>query len=101
VTERIQISPKGGGSYSVSLNADGVSTDHEVGVPPDLLSALGLGSGDEQRLVRASFEFLLEREGPESILGRFDLDVIGRYFPDYVTAVAEKLAPSPPDDESR
>ena len=34
-------------------------------------------------MVRRSFEFLLEREPPESILRSFDLTVIGRYFPDY------------------
>jgi len=43
-------------------------------------------SGDAagvEDLVRRSFEFLLERESPGSILGRFDLAVIQRYFPDY------------------
>jgi hypothetical protein len=34
-------------------------------------------------LVRRSFEFLLEREPPQSILRRFDLAVIQRYFPEY------------------
>ena len=34
-------------------------------------------------LVRRSFEFLLEREPKASILRRFDLPLIGRYFPEY------------------
>ena len=34
-------------------------------------------------LVRRSFVFLLAREPKESILGRFDLPLIGRYFPEY------------------
>ena len=34
-------------------------------------------------LVTRSFEFLLEREPPHSILGRFKLADIERYFPDY------------------
>jgi len=34
-------------------------------------------------LVARSFDFLLEREPPGSILNRFDLSVIQRYFPDY------------------
>jgi hypothetical protein len=33
--------------------------------------------------VRRSFDFLLEREPPSSILRTFDLAVIGRYFPEY------------------
>jgi hypothetical protein len=37
-------------------------------------------------LVTRSFEFLLEREPPTSILRRFDLTDIERYFPDYPTA---------------
>jgi hypothetical protein len=39
-----------------------------------------------QDLVTRSFEFLLEREPPESILRRFNLTDIERYFPDYPTA---------------
>jgi hypothetical protein len=33
--------------------------------------------------VRASFRFLLDREPATSILARFSLDVISRYFPEY------------------
>ncbi len=36
-----------------------------------------------ERLVEASFAFLLEREPRESILGTFDLSAISRYFPEY------------------
>ncbi len=45
----------------------------------------GRGGGEVgvEDLVRRSFDFLLEREPPSSILGRFDLSVIERYFPDY------------------
>ena len=34
-------------------------------------------------LLRRSFEFLLAREPKASILGQFDLPVIGSYFPEY------------------
>ena len=33
--------------------------------------------------MRQSFAFLLEREPAGSILPRFDLTVIGRYFPEW------------------
>jgi hypothetical protein len=36
-----------------------------------------------ERLLEASFEFLLQREPATSILSRFALSVIERYFPDY------------------
>jgi hypothetical protein len=67
-------------------------TRHEVVVPGALLSTLGLTADDEPRLIRSSFEFLLEREPATSILRRFDLDVIGRYFPEYLQVVGERLA---------
>lgn len=41
------------------------------------------GRGDVEDLVRRSFDFLLEREPPSSILSRFELPVIERYFPEY------------------
>ncbi|GBE26601.1 hypothetical protein BMS3Bbin03_00516 [bacterium BMS3Bbin03] len=42
-------------------------------------------------LVKKSFEFLLEREPKESILSRFDLMVIGRYFPEYEQEIKNRL----------
>ena len=33
---------------------------------------------------------LLEREPKESILGRFDVSVIGRYFPDFESAIRDE-----------
>lgn len=33
--------------------------------------------------VEAAFRFLLDREPKESILGRFDVSVISRYFPEF------------------
>ena len=44
-----------------------------------------------EELVRRSFEFLLEREPKESILARFDLPVIGRYFPEYEREMKRRL----------
>lgn len=43
----------------------------------------GLEVGDVGDLVLRSFDFLLEREPPSSILETFDLAVIQRYFPEY------------------
>ena len=41
--------------------------------------------------MRRSFEFLLEREAKESILSRFDLPLIGRYFPEYEKEIRKRL----------
>ena len=50
------------------------------------------GSVSAERLIEASFEFLLEREPKESILRTFDLPVIERYFPEYPGAIGKRLA---------
>jgi hypothetical protein len=36
-----------------------------------------------ERMVEAAFRFLLDREPKESILSRFDVNVIARYFPEF------------------
>jgi hypothetical protein len=42
-------------------------------------------------LLEASFTFLLEREPKEAILGRFELPVIERYFPEYRALIGAML----------
>ena len=64
-------------------DADGSGTEHEVAVARFDLERLAPGATDPTDLVRRSFAFLLEHEPKESILRRFDLPVIGRYFPEY------------------
>jgi len=36
-----------------------------------------------EELIKKSFEFLLERESKESILSKFNLEIIKKYFPEY------------------
>jgi hypothetical protein len=65
---------------------------HTVTVPEDLLDDLAITPQEAERLVRESFEFLLEREKPTQILREFRLDEIGRYFPEYRTEIADRMA---------
>jgi len=58
-------------------------TSHEVAVTKADLARLAPAASSPDDLVRRSFTFLLEREPKESILRRFDLMVIARYFPAY------------------
>jgi hypothetical protein len=41
------------------------------------------GGRSPERLIEAAFRFLIDREPKESILARFDLSVIARYFPEF------------------
>lgn len=80
---------RGVGSWScdVTVGSDVRATHHEVTVEDATLRALGVGADAPDRLVEASFRFLLEREPRESILRAFELSVIGRYFPEWRDAM--------------
>ena len=69
----------------VSIDHSGLRTRHAVTVRRADLErwAGGTERKDVEGLVVRSFEFLLEREPPNSILATFDLSVIQRYFPEF------------------
>jgi hypothetical protein len=84
----VQATPgPGGWVCEVAVDESGQRTAHTVTVSRASLARWGRGSdeGAVQDLVRRSFEFLLEREPPGSILRRFDLTAIERHFPEYDT----------------
>ena len=66
-------------------------TTHMVTVAPEYAAKLTKGDHSVGHLVKASFEFLLEREPNTSILREFDLPLIGRYFPEYEREVGSLL----------
>lgn len=69
-------------TFTVTVE-NGGKTVHQVTVPDDYYRRLTNGAISKADLVRRSFDFLLEREAKESILGSFELTVIQRYFPEY------------------
>ena len=73
----------GGWTCRVTVGGPGAPTAHDVSVPAADLERLAPGAADPIDLVERSFAFLLAREPKTSILRRFDLLVIGQYFPDY------------------
>lgn len=86
---RIAVAHETGDDYRVSVE-DGSRTEHVVTVTKADLERYAPGATPE-RLLEASFEFLLEREPKESILRRFELPVIARYFPEYLQVVRRKV----------
>ena len=64
----IDISSRGPREFDVRLGAADGETTHRVTVPEDLIEDLGLPEDDLERVVRESFEFLLEREPASSIM---------------------------------
>jgi hypothetical protein len=88
---RIEVEHLKGDDFRVTVREGGGRTVHTVTVEPAYAQRLTGGAVPPEELVRRSFEFLLEREGKESILGAFDLPVIGRYFPGYEAEIGRRI----------
>lgn len=95
----IRIEPRGEDRYRVEVSEGPSRTTHDVGVTAEDIRRYGAGA-DAESLLRASFEFLLEREPKESILGSFDLPVIERYFPEYPRSIEARLGEAPGEEGS-
>jgi len=86
----IALDQAGDDVYKVTVSETGSTSTHHVTVSAADLGRFG-GSRSAEELIEASFRFLLDREPKESILGRFDLSVIPRYFPDYPSRIGDYL----------
>ena len=86
----ITVEGRGADAYRVTITEEDSATTHDVTVGAVDVARLAGGCPPEDLIV-ASFRFLLEREPKESILGRFDLMVIARYFPEYPAAITGYL----------
>lgn len=56
---------------------------HHVTMAQETCDGLTAGTHAPERCIEAAFRFLLDREPKESILARFDVTVISRYFPEF------------------
>jgi hypothetical protein len=79
----IHVQPAGGGTFTVRVSEGGSETTHQVEVSEGDLERFGKGYESPEAFLRACFEFLLAREPKESILSRFGVGVISRYFPEF------------------
>jgi hypothetical protein len=89
-TPQVSVEPSGGTVNRVVITQGRSTTTHEVTVTPEHVARYTPGSTPE-RLLEASFEFLLEREPASSILSQFALPVIERYFPEYPRVIAQMV----------
>jgi hypothetical protein len=92
VPDQISVTELRDGAFQVDILQGDTTTRHVVTIPAGLPGTLGHASVNHAELVRQSFLFLLEREPATSILGCFSLDVISRYFPEYVDVVGARLS---------
>jgi hypothetical protein len=69
--------------FEVIVREAGGETRHHVTMSREMCNRLTGGNHTPERCLEAAFRFLLDREPKESILGRFDVTVISRYFPEF------------------
>ena len=80
---KIEIEKFDASRFRVRVIEGGSQSAHQVTLSQKDCAKIAGGPVEPEKLILKSFEFLLEREPKESILARFDLSVIGRYFPEY------------------
>jgi len=69
--------------FAVTVKEGGGHTRHRVTMSRADGDRLGGGRATPVAVIQAAFRFLLDHESKESILGRFDVTVISRYFPEF------------------
>ncbi|MGH7857963.1 MAG: hypothetical protein ACREQY_11585, partial [Candidatus Binatia bacterium] len=82
----IQVSRVGAGEpaeFQVVVHEGGTETRHLVTMAREDFERLAGRGVDGARCIEAAFRFLLDREPKESILARFDVTLISRYFPEF------------------
>lgn len=77
--------------FDVSVGDERGETRHRVTFSRADFARLRAGA-DAETLIEAAFRFLLDREPKESILARFDVSVISRYFPSFERELPRYLA---------
>lgn len=77
-------------TFDVSVTEGGSSSRHQVTMSRDTAVALA-GDHAPEACIEAAFRFLLDREPKESIMGRFDVTVISRYFPEFEATLPDYL----------
>ena len=89
----IGVTRKDDESFEVTVQ-EAHTTTHTVKLAKDYYEKLTGGEVPAEMLIEKSFEFLLERESNTMILSRFDLPVIGDYFPDFEETIKGLLQES-------
>jgi hypothetical protein len=78
--------------FEVVVREGSGETRHLVTMSQVMSQRLTAGKHTPERCLEAAFRFLLDREPKESILGRFDIAVISRYFPEFETDLPDYLS---------
>lgn len=81
--------------FEVTVRDGGGESRHQVTMSRETCARLTSGRHTPERCIEAAFRFLLDREAKESILRRFDVSVIARYFPAFERELPSYLHQEP------
>jgi hypothetical protein len=70
------------------------TAEHDSPMSRETCERLTSGKHTPERCLEAAFQFLLDREPKESILRRFDVTAISRYFPEFEREIPRYLSQS-------
>lgn len=79
----IKVERKNGEDFEVTVSEQDSSTVHLVTLDNDYYQALTKGATTKEDFIKSCFKFLLQRESKESILSRFNVRIINKYFPEF------------------
>ena len=80
--------------FEVTVREGSGETRHQVTFAEDTWRRLTAGEHTPERCIEAAFRFLLDREPKESILRRFDVTTISRYFAEFERELPRYLTSS-------
>lgn len=92
MTPRIEVQKLKDESFEVNVMEGATKSTHRVTLKAPDYDRLSSGGISAEELIRKSFEFLLEHEAKESILGRFNLMEIARYFPSFESDIKQRIS---------
>lgn len=69
--------------FDVVVREGQAETRHVITMSEETFDRFAGKTHTPETCIEAAFRFLLDREPKEAILGRFDVDVISRYFPEF------------------
>ena len=82
MSDQINIKELSPNAFDVTIYSN-TETNHQVTISDDFIAEYQIKNLTKKEIIEQSFIFLLERESNTSILRKFDIEVIGNYFPEY------------------
>jgi hypothetical protein len=86
----IEVERKTDKEFLVVVKEGDTKTEHTVSLDDDYYKDLSKGEISKEELIEKSFKFLLKREPKESILSKFNLRLINKYFSEFESEIRRK-----------